>query len=368
VAAPRFTVVYRVRGDAASIEAQAQAIAVEQSVEMPVAAIAEPEILRDIVGRVEAIEDRGTGWFDVHVGLATATTGLDAGQFLNMVFGNTSLHEDVVLLDVEIPDDLASAFGGPRHGIGGLRQRVAASGRALTCSALKPQGLPPARLASLAAQFARGGIDFVKDDHGLADQGYSPFAERVRACAAAVAEATAATGHPTRYVPSLSGDLDRMRQQVEVARSVGIDTVMVAPMIAGWATVQAMVRQYPDIAFFAHPTMGGAARIVPELLIGKLFRLLGADAVIFPNHGGRFGYTPETCRRLAERSRAPWEGIRPSVPVPAGGMTLERVPEMLDFYGPDAMLLIGGSLLAARERLTDETAAFARAVAQHTYR
>jgi ribulose-bisphosphate carboxylase large chain len=169
-------------------------------------------------------------------------------------------------------------------------------------------------------------------------------------------------------VPSLSGDLDRMRRQVEVARSVGIDTVMVAPMIAGWATVQAMVRQYPDIAFFAHPTMGGAARIVPELLIGKLFRLLGADAVIFPNHGGRFGYTPETCRCLAERSRAPWEGIRPSVPVPAGGMTLERVPEMLDFYGPDAMLLIGGSLLAARERLTDETAAFARAVAQHTYR
>jgi ribulose-bisphosphate carboxylase large chain len=33
-------VVYRVRGDAASIEAQAQAIAVEQSVQMPVAAIA----------------------------------------------------------------------------------------------------------------------------------------------------------------------------------------------------------------------------------------------------------------------------------------------------------------------------------------
>ena len=46
-------------------------------------------------------------------------------------------------------------------------------------------------------------------------------------------------------------------------------------------------------------------------------------------------------------------------------MTLERVAEILDFYGPDTMLLIGGSLLAARERLTEETAAFARAVA-HT--
>jgi ribulose-bisphosphate carboxylase large chain len=366
--ASRFTTVYRVRGDAGSIEARAQAIAVEQSVEMPTSAIAEPHILADIVGRVEAIEDLGGGLFDVRIGLATATIGLDAAQFLNMVFGNTSLHEDVVLQDVEVPAELAAIFGGPRHGIEGLRQRVGAVGRAFTCSAVKPQGVSPARLAELAAGFARGGIDFVKDDHGLAEQGYSPFADRVAACAAAVHGAAQTTGHATRYVPSLSGDLDRMRRQIEAARAVGIDTVMISPMLAGWATFQTLVRTYPDFAFFAHPTMGGAARIAPQLLIGKLFRLLGADAVIFPNHGGRFGYTADTCRALAGQARAEWDGIRPSVPVPAGGMTLDRVPEMLDFYGPDAMLLIGGSLLAARDRLSEETAAFTRAVARHIYR
>jgi ribulose-bisphosphate carboxylase large chain len=285
-----------------------------------------------------------------------------------MVFGNTSLHADVVLQDVEIPPELAAAFGGPRHGVGGLRRRIGAVGRAFTCSAVKPQGVPPARLAELAERLARGGIDFVKDDHGLAEQDYAPFADRVAACAAAVHRAAQATGHATRYVPSLSGDLDRMRQQIETARGAGIDTVMIAPMLAGWANVQTLVRTHPDIAFFAHPTMGGAARIAPDLLIGKLFRLLGADAVIFPNHGGRFGYTPETCRALALQARAERGKIRPSVPVPAGGMTLDRVPEMLDFYGPDAMLLIGGSLLAARERLTEATAAFTRAVAQHIYR
>jgi ribulose-bisphosphate carboxylase large chain len=351
---------YRIRSDAASIEARAQSIAVEQSVEMPVSAIAEPEILRDIVGSVEAIEDRGCGVFDVRIGLAITTTGLEAGQFLNMAYGNTSLHEDVVLLDVEIPHLIAAAFGGPRHGIEGLRRRVGAFGRALTCSALKPQGVAPARLAQLAEQFARGDIDFVKDDHGLADQRYSPFAERVAAIAGAVGR--------TRYVPSLSGDLDAMRRQLDVARAHGIDTVLIAPMIAGWPTMQALVRACPEVAFVAHPTMGGAARIASDLLIGTLFRSLGADAVIFPNHGGRFGYSPETCRRLAERARAALDGIRPALPVPAGGMTLDRVPEMLDFYGPDAMLLIGGSLLVARERLTEQTAAFTRAVAQHSYR
>ena len=143
----------------------------------------------------------------------------------------------------------------------------------------------------LAERFARGGIDFIKDDHGLADQGYSPFAARVAAIASAVGA--------TRYVPSLSGDLDAMRRQVDTALANNVDTLIIAPMIAGWATMQALVRRYPQVAFFVHPTMGGAARIAPELLIGKLFRLLGGDAVIFPNHGGRFGYTPETCRRLA---------------------------------------------------------------------
>jgi ribulose-bisphosphate carboxylase large chain len=356
----RFAVAYRIRSDAASIEARAQSIAVEQSVEMPLSAIEEREILRDIVGQVEAIEDRGDGVFDVRIGLATATVGDDAAQFLNMVFGNTSLHEDVTLLDVDVPTGLACVFGGPGHGIDGLRARAGVHGRALTCSALKPQGVKPARLAQLAEQFARGGIDFVKDDHGLADQAYSPFAERVPAIAASVGR--------TRYVPSLSGDLDAMRRQIDLARTHGIDAVLIAPMLAGWATMRTLVRQYPDVAFIAHPTMGGAARIAPELLLGKLFRLLGADAVIFPNHGGRFGYTPETCRGLALQARAPWDGVRPSVPVPAGGMTLDRVPEMLDFYGPDAMLLIGGSLLAARERLAEETAAFTRAVARHSHR
>ena len=56
------------------------------------------------------------------------------------------------------------------------------------------------------------------------------------------------------------------------------------------------------------------------------------------------------------------------MPVPVGGMTVERTPELLDFYGPDAMLLIGGNLLLAHGRLTEATASFTRAVAQHTYR
>ena len=114
--------------------------------------------------------------------------------------------------------------------------------------------------------------------------------------------------------------------------------MLVAPLLAGLANIQALGREFPDLALLAHPTMGGAARIAPEVLIGQVFPLVGADAVIFPNYGGRFGYSETRCRAIAEAAR----GVG-ALPVPAGGMTLARVPELLGFYGADVMLLIGGS-------------------------
>ena len=94
------------------------------------------------------------------------------------------------------------------------------------------------------------------------------------------------------------------------------------------------MRDNPDIAFLAHPSLAGAARIAPPLLFGKIFRMLGADAVVFPNHGGRFGYSPETCREIARAALAELEGLRPCVPVPAGGMTSTASPRCLISTAP----------------------------------
>jgi len=363
----RLIATYHVRSDARAIESRADTIAVEQSVEMPLTAIEDQQILDTIVGRVDHIAEIGPGSFAVRIALSRATVGDDAGQLMNMLFGNTSLQDDVTLQDAEFPQDLVSGYGGPNIGLAGLRQRVDAAGRALTCSALKPQGLSAARLGELAARFARGGIDYIKDDHGLADQAYSPIGARCRAIAEALGAVARETGKRTRYVPSLSGDLDALRNQIKTARDSDIDSVMVQPMIIGFANFVTLRRENPDIAFFAHPTLAGAARIAPALLFGKIFRMLGADALVFPNHGGRFGYTPDTCRDIADAALADWGGLKPAVPVPAGGMTTGRVGEMLDFYGAAVMLLIGGALLEARERLTEETAAFVAEVKRYRY-
>jgi ribulose-bisphosphate carboxylase large chain len=116
------------------------------------------------------------------------------------------------------------------------------------------------------------------------------------------------------------------------------------------------------VPILAHPALAGAARIAPPLLLGKLFRLFGADATIFPNAGGRFAYSAETCAAIVDAACAPWHGLAPTLPVPAGGMTVARVAGMRERYGDDAMFLIGGGLLAARERLYDRAREFAAAV------
>jgi len=363
----RITAIYHVRSDARAIESRAQAIAVEQSVEMPLSAIENQQILDEIVGKVEDLTDIGNGVFAVRIGLAAATIGNDPGQLINMLFGNTSLQEDVTLHDAEFPEEFVRRFGGPHHGLAGLRRRTSIKGRAFTCTALKPQGLSPARLAQLAARFARGGIDFIKDDHGIADQSYSPFEARVNAVADALRKIAEETGHLARYVPSITGAANAARNDIAQARIAGLDHVMAQPMIMGLSNFRDLVESNPSVSFFAHPALAGVSRIDPALLFGKIFRMFGADTVIFPNYGGRFGYSPQTCRRIADTALAPWHRCEATIPVPAGGMTMDRVGEMLDFYGADVMVLVGGALLDARERLTEETAAFVRKVKTYPY-
>lgn len=360
----RFRTTYRVACPADEIEARAQGIAVEQSVEMPLAAITDARVTAEVVGRVGRIAELAPQSWEVEVTLAVETVGAEVGQMLNMILGNTSMHDCVTLTDVEIVPEFAAWFGGPRHGLKGLRARVGAGARPLTCTAIKPQGIPPEALAALAHRLALGGLDYVKDDHTQADQASAPFARRIPAVAAAIRRAAASTGRPTHYVPMLSGDWGRMQSQLALCRAEGIDTVMMAPMLSGVATMAAIARDWPEMAIFAHPSMSGG-HIAPDLLFGKLLRLWGADGLIFANYGGRFGLTQAQCRRLADWAGAPMHGLPAAVPTPAGGMELARVPELLDFFGRDTMLLIGGSLLLAGDRIPEEGAAFQAAVESH---
>jgi ribulose-bisphosphate carboxylase large chain len=202
----------------------------------------------------------------------------------------------------------------------------------------------------------------IKDDHGLANQAYSPFAERVPAVQRAVEEANRETGGRTLYAPTFSGSPSALAEQARIARANGVRMALIAPMLVGLPAFSELVREQLDIPVMAHPAFAGAARVAPPVLLGTLFRLFGADATIFPNHGGRFSYSRATCLAIAHAAREPFAGMPATLPVPAGGMSVERVDEMVAGYGRDTMLLIGGGLLSAGGRLAERARAFVQGV------
>jgi ribulose-bisphosphate carboxylase large chain len=357
-------VTYRLSCDPDRAEERAEQIAREQTVEVPRSAVREGFVAEQILGRVEEVSDAGLEGVSATIAYPVAATGLDPAQFVNVLFGNSSLHSDVDCSDFEISPALRAAFGGPRFGLAGLRKTVGVYDRPLTCTAVKPMGLSPDELADLLRLFARAGIDVIKDDHGLADHAFCPFEARVRACLEAADRVADETGQRATYVPNLIGTPSHVFRQLELAQELGARAVMVSPMLIGLPTFWELCQERASLPVLAHPAFGGAQRIAAPALFGRLFRLYGADAVIYVNFGSRFSMDESECSLLAERLRAPWLGIEAALPVPAGGIEVENAAALAEFYGEDTMLLVGGSLQRDPdpERILERSCAFVEAV------
>ncbi len=99
-------------------------------------------------------------------------------------------------------------------------------------------------------------------------------------------------------------------------------------------------------------------------LFGQIMRIAGADAVIFPHAGGRFGFSPEECREVADGTQAPLGGLRSIFPAPGGGMSLQRIPELLEFYGNEVIFLVGGDLLRDRAEIEKNCELYRKMVAK----
>jgi ribulose-bisphosphate carboxylase large chain len=351
-------VVYLVRASGADVGRRAESLLLEQTVELPRTVLGDRPAAQRMVGRVEDVREVSEGIHRVSLSQPLAATARDPAQLLNVLFGNSSLQPDVVLADVELPETAFDWLPGPRAGVAGLRALTGVTGRPLLATALKPMGLGAEEAGALCRIFASAGVDLVKDDHGLADHPFCPFESRVEACLRAT------EGSRTVYVPNLIGTPDRVVRQLEFARGAGARAVMLSPMIVGLPLLHQLATRTDGLPILAHPALAGVFRAEATVLCGKLFRWYGADAVIFPHAGGRFGFGRETCRALAQTLRAPHPRARSSLPVPAGGIKVERIEEVLAFYGRDSILLIGGGLYEGGDGLLDRTRALVDRVAR----
>lgn len=351
VSGDRFVATYDLAGPVDQARGRAEAIAVEQTIEFPADLIADDDIRRHVIGRIESLEHTRPARVRARISYAVETAGGELPQLLNVVFGNCSLLPGVRLVGLDLPSGLSGSFPGPRFGVPGLRALLGVPARPLFATALKPMGLGSAALAEIAETLARGGVDVIKDDHGLANQPFAPWEERVRACAAAVRRANAETGGRSLYMPSLNGPADEIGERARIARDAGAGGLLVLPGLAGFDTMRALAAdEAVGLPIMGHPAflgslvVGDEAGIEHGVLFGTIFRLAGADMVVFPSYGGRFAFSHEACASIAAACRAPLGSLPPIFPTPGGGMTLGRIEELHDFYGPDTALLVGGDL------------------------
>ena len=352
----RFEVDYRLtlaRGESA--ESKARDISLEQTAELPQALVPNG-VPQQMLGRVESLAVSGRREYLARISYCVESIGPDLTQCLNVLFGNISLKRGIRITDVRWPDPLLATFGGPGHGIGGIRRLTGIENRPLLATALKPMGLAPSELARLCRDFALGGIDIVKDDHGLADQPSAPFRERVERCQAAISAANHDTGSRTLYFPNVTAAAWELADRARHAQQAGCAGVLVNPWLTGLDSMR-WIRDRFGLMIMAHPALTGAYLhpthgIAGEVLLGDLFRIAGADAVIYPNVGGRFGFSRALCERINRRLRQPLGDLAASFPTPGGGMSTERAAAWAERYGPETIFLIGGSLYGQGDLVT----------------
>lgn len=361
---------YRFRGTADEVRARARAVAYEQTVELPPALV--PDAVREtVVARVGAPRPAGSAdLFDVQLRYPAELACGQLSQLVNLVYGNVSLLPGVRLVDLQLPDALLGALPGPRFGVDGLRHAVGVDGRPLLATAIKPRGLSVDAMAGLAGAFAAGGGDLIKDDQNLNDPGFEAWYERVARCAEAVAGANARRARPCLYAPHLAGPPQEVERRATALRGLGLGAVLVSPMILGLDAVADLGRRH-GLILLAHPAGAGGSvlgpdhGVTPEILLGTLFRLAGADVSIFPNAGGRFQFGPDVGAAIGRALRAPLGDHPTSFPAPAGGMGFDRIDDMAAHYGPDTVFLVGGALLGADDGLEAATARFVDRLRDH---
>ncbi len=366
VSGDRLRATYEFHGPVTDAELRANALRVEQTIEFPADLVPDDDIQREIVGRIEEIEVLRDDLAHAVISYAVETTGYELPQLMNILWGNSSILPGIRLVDFELPGSLLANFPGPGFGVAGLRELFDAPTRPLLATALKPMGLSAERLAADARDLVLGGMDIIKDDHSLANQEFAPFLERVKRCANAVNEANAVSGHRAVYMPSVNAPYDQLDARIEAAIEAGAGGLLVLPGLTGFDQMRHLAATV-DVPIMAHPAFLGSFSASPTVgiahgkLYGTLMRLAGADLSVYPNYGGRFSFTREQCGEVATELAAPLGGLAPAFPAPGGGMTLARVGEIIEFYGNEVTLLIGGDLHRGAN-LTETAARFRAAV------
>lgn len=261
-------------------------------------------------------------------------------------------HSGCRLLDVELPEELASRYKGPAFGVEGTRRLCGVENRPIVGTIVKPSvGLSPEQTAALVRQLGEAGIDFIKDDELMADPPHSPLRERVRCVMREINELADQTGRKLMYAVNISDEVDAMRRHHDWVVQQGGTCVMVSLNHVGMTGVNAL-RQDCELPIHGH--RNGWGMLTRHPLLGmeytayqKLWRAIGVDHLHVNGLSNKFWESDESVVRSIESLRQPLWGGYWAMPVISSGQWGGQAPETLrQTRTIDLIYVAGGGIMA----------------------
>lgn len=342
------------------------ALAVEQSTGTWVAVPGEtPEVRRRHIAKVLGVYELPDYEFSVPPSVETrnwviqvaypeVNIGAQIPMLLTSVVGNISMGGNIKLLDIRFPEKYVAGFKGPKFGIAGVREVLGIPKRPLLNNMIKPcTGYPLEVGADLFRQAAMGGCDIIKDDELIADASFNSVEGRVKRYMEIEKQVYEETGEHTLYTVNITDKVPKVFDNAKRAVELGCNALMINYLAVGLPVMQALAED-PNInvPILAHMDIAGAMYMSPlhgmssHIVLGKLPRLAGADVVVIPAPYGKAPVIPDKFKNVAKNLTFPLYQLKPTFPMPSGGITPSMVPKVVGDLGTDIVIGSGGGIHA----------------------
>jgi 2,3-diketo-5-methylthiopentyl-1-phosphate enolase len=291
--------------------------------------------------------------FVLQLAFPNSNLGSSFPLILTTLLGNdVSTSIQLKLIDIQVSSSLAASLGGPRFGIQGIRQLTGVKGRPLLLNVLKPcTGFPPEAAVPWFRESALGGTDVIKDDELLGNPSFNQVLQRVTLMQKTAEQVFQETGHRTLYCVNVTDRADVALDNARKAVELGVDMIMINAIFSGLGLLQSLAADQSvnvpilaHFAGFATMTEAQSSGISSPLLLGKLLRLAGADAVSITSPYSAYPLLREKFVRTAQLMSLPLYEIKAALPVPGGGVHPSTAWRLVHDLGPDIMLSVGGAI------------------------
>jgi ribulose-bisphosphate carboxylase large chain len=280
------------------------------------------------------------------------------------IFGMKALN-NLRLIDTSFPQEYLKHFSGPMLGIQGVRKYFKVYDRPLTGAVPKPKlGFSAEEHAKIGFETWVGGFDLVKDDENLTSQSFNNFYRRVQLMGKMRERAERETGEIKDALINITAETKEMQKRAKFLHDYGFKYAMIDVVTSGTAAVQTLRETLGDykMAIHAHRAMHAAFDRNPKhgismQFLAKIMRMIGVESIHSGTAVGKLVGSKDEIQGIANVLREKktieyknilleqnWNNIKPVFPASSGGLHPGLVPDELEIYGKDFMMLVSGGI------------------------